>query len=260
MLDLALLWSDLRVRLAPPAEVAVVRRQALQVLDEAEALFRPSAVLYQARVEHAVALGRTDVAEAARRGAAAAPPRTAWEHFAVGRIFLRRGDAAAAAVELRHALDVEPQGLWPNFYYGLAVYRLGRFQESVAAFSACSALAPDVAGCFFNRAQGYTALGRDDLALADLDRAVWLDPQFAAALLRRGLLHQRGQHYTQARQDLEGALTVGADPATAYYHLALVHLALHQSRAARDSLARALQADPRHADALRLERSLRDSP
>lgn len=65
-------------------------------------------------------------------------PRTAWEHFAVGRILLRRGDTAAAAVELRQAFDAEPQGLWPNFYYGLAAYRLGRVQEAVAAFSACT--------------------------------------------------------------------------------------------------------------------------
>jgi serine/threonine protein kinase/tetratricopeptide (TPR) repeat protein len=257
MLDLALLWSDLQVRRAAPAEAAAARRQALQVLDEAQGLFRPSAVLYQSRVDHAAALGWTDMAEAARRGAAAEPPRTAWEHFAVGRIFLRRGDAAAAAGELRRALDVEPDGLWPNFYYGLATYRLGRFQEAAAAFSACAALAPNVAGCFFNRAQAYTALGRDDLALADLDRTLRLDPQLAPGWLHRGLLHHRRKHYAEARQDLERALSAGAEPATAHYHLALVHLALHEPRAARDSVARALKADPRHAEALRLNQILR---
>jgi serine/threonine protein kinase/tetratricopeptide (TPR) repeat protein len=259
MLDLALLWSDLQVRLATPAEVAAVRRDALQVLAEAESLFGPSTVLYQARVDHAVALGWADVAEAARRGAAASPPRTAWEHYAVGRVLLRRGDAAGAAVELRRALDVEPQALWANFYYGLAAYRLRRLQESVAAFSACTALAPDVAGCFFNRAQAYTALKRDDLALTDFDRAVRLDPQLAPGWLNRGLLHYRGKRYAEARQDLEHALSAGADPATAHYHLALVHLALQQRHAARASLARALQADPRHREALRLEQSLRGS-
>src|SRR5439155_6375675 len=45
LMDLAIYWADLQVRLAPPARQADVRAAALKVLNEAEALFGPSPVL-----------------------------------------------------------------------------------------------------------------------------------------------------------------------------------------------------------------------
>src|SRR5262249_60989182 len=49
LLDLAVLWTDLRVRLAGPGQVHAARRTALEVLAEAEARFGPSRVLYPER-------------------------------------------------------------------------------------------------------------------------------------------------------------------------------------------------------------------
>src|SRR5262249_35856093 len=89
LLDLALLWSDLRLRLAPAASAAQARQEALGVLADAEELFGPSHVLYHDRAAHAAALGLTETASEADRRAAAMPPRTAWEHYALGRSFLR---------------------------------------------------------------------------------------------------------------------------------------------------------------------------
>src|SRR5262249_35566879 len=49
LLDLALLWADLRVRRAPRKEAESARREALQVLAEAEALLGPSPLLFRQR-------------------------------------------------------------------------------------------------------------------------------------------------------------------------------------------------------------------
>jgi serine/threonine protein kinase len=175
LLDLAILWANLRVRAAAPGEADPARREALETLAQAEALFGPSCVLYQERRAHALALGQTEVAEAAARQAEALASRGAWEHYALGRAYLQDGDLRRAADQLDRALGLEPQGLWPNFYKGLCAHRMGRYQEALAAFSACVVLAPQSAACYYNRGLAYEALGCPERAAQDFERARKLD-------------------------------------------------------------------------------------
>jgi serine/threonine protein kinase len=58
LLDLAILAANLRVRLAAPNRAATARRQALKILDEADALFGPSAEVDRERQLHAQALNK----------------------------------------------------------------------------------------------------------------------------------------------------------------------------------------------------------
>src|SRR5262249_19079346 len=76
LLDLAILWTDLRVRLAPAAGRDAARREALLTLEQAEVLFGPSRVLQRERRAHALALGRSG----ASLPSETLPPRGAWEH------------------------------------------------------------------------------------------------------------------------------------------------------------------------------------
>jgi tetratricopeptide (TPR) repeat protein len=183
LLDLAILWTDLQVRLAEKNEVQTVRQKALVVLDQAEALFGPSCVLASERKTHAAALGLPP--EASR---AAPLPRTAWEHYALGRAHFRSGDLMAATAQFDQALTLKPQALWPNLYKGKCAYQLGEHEEAVLAFTACVVLAPDSAWCYYNRGLAYQALGQADRALRDYDRALQLDPKLAPAAVNRDVL------------------------------------------------------------------------
>jgi serine/threonine protein kinase len=102
LLDLALLWIDLRVRLAGPGEVRAARQEALEVLAQAEALFGASCVLEYERRAQAAALGLGPPGQKA-----VPPPRTAWEHYALGRARLRAGDRASAAADLQRAAALQ---------------------------------------------------------------------------------------------------------------------------------------------------------
>jgi serine/threonine protein kinase/Tfp pilus assembly protein PilF len=257
LLDLALLWLDLRLRLAPGPRADETRRAALAVLAEAEALFGPSLVLLRERQAHAAALGLTGEARSAERRAAGLAPRTAWEHYALGRSHLRAGDLESAAVELERALDLQPQGFWPNFYQGLCAYRLRHYEDAAGAFRVCVALAPGAAECFYNRALAQAALGHPDRALHDYNRALQLDPGQAAAALNRGILHYEGRRSGEALADFQRALDHGADPAAVHYNRALVHLARDDRIEALASLDRALAHDPGHAEARDLRERLR---
>jgi serine/threonine protein kinase/Flp pilus assembly protein TadD len=255
LLDLAVLWSHLLGRLAP-AQQADARREALAVLDQAEELLGSSCVLYQERRTHAAALGWNHLADKSARKAFALPPRSAWEHYALGRAWFLAGDLEAALREMDLALARNPGALWPTFYKGCCSYRLGRCDDAVVAFSVCLALAPDSPWCSYNRGLAYVEMGRLDRALLDFDRALRLDPSFAAAALSRGLLHYRLGHYTEALDDLLRARRAGLDGAAVHCGLALVHLARRNREQALECARIALRIDPERAQAREVLRQL----
>jgi serine/threonine protein kinase/Flp pilus assembly protein TadD len=253
LLDLAILWADLRVRVAPVKDSEVARREAMRILDDAERVFGPSAVLCYERRIHAAALGLNDVALAVAERSEGLPPQSAWEHYALGRSLLAQGRLDAAAEMFELAVGLEPAALWPNFYQGTCEYRRGRFDDAALAFTACVGAAPDRSGCYYNRALAYTALGRTDRALHDYDRALQLDPALGVAALNRAILHYQANRFHDAATDLAYALEHGADPASVYCNLALVHSAQGDRAAALVALQRSLEHDPSRQDARTLQ-------
>ena len=202
-------------------------------------MFGPSPVLEAARRDIDGPIGPADIARAA-----ALPPRTAWEHCALGRSLLRSGDLAAAAEEFERAVDRQPDDLWSNFYRGVCAYRLGRHEDAVNAFSICVTLAPETPECYYNRARARERLGQSERALRDYDRALQLAPTSAAFALDRGLLHYHEGRLDEAADDLRRARAHGADPAMIRHHLALVDLARKDRTSAPGRPRRPRRHDP----------------
>ena len=253
LLDLAILWTDLRVRLAGKND-APIRRMALEVLAQAEILFGPSCVLDCEYRAHGAALG---IVAAEKK--APPPPRTAWEHFAIGRSHFQSGHLEDAAAEFERAVALHPQDFWPHFFRGKCAFQRGRHEDAVLAFTACTVLAPGEAWCHYNRGLAYEALGQADRALEDYTRALQLDSGLAPAAVNRGVLHYNAQRYREALADLRLALDGGADPAVVHYNRALIHLAQGDRAAALASLREVLLCDAGHKEALLLLESLEES-
>ena len=171
LLDLGILTAHLHARSAPPGEAEPAHRRALEVLAETESLLGPSAVLYRERTLHAVALGMRNLADESLDRARSLPPRTAWEHLAVGRACLAAGELGRAAEALDRCLELEPQSFWGNYHRGTCSLRLGKPDEAVASFTACIALSPRSAWCYSNRGLAHAAAGRPEQARADFERA-----------------------------------------------------------------------------------------
>jgi len=260
LLDLALFWIDLRVSLAPAREKKSAHHEALRALTEVEELFGPSPVLLHGREWHARALGLEAVAHEASRRQSDLTPRTAWDHFALGRFFLEAGNYRRALAHFDRALALQPANLRPTFYKGLCCCRLGDYQDAVVAFSVCIGLAPEAAQCYYNRACAYAAGGQPERALQDYNRALQLEPQLAAAALNRGRLHFQQKRFPEALADMDRALQAGADRAVVYYDRALIHLAQGERAAGAASLRTVLGHDPTHPDALKLLGSLKSNP
>jgi tetratricopeptide (TPR) repeat protein len=259
LLDLAILSANLGVRLAAATETHAAPTEALAVLAEAEAPFGPSCVLYQERRIHAGALGLADVAEMAAQQGAALAPRNAWEHYALGRAYLRAGDLATAAGEFDQALRLQPRALWPHFYRGICFFQLGQHEDALLAFTTCTVLDAGQASCFYNRGRVFAEMGRLDRALQDYDQALQLDPTLAAAALSRAELNRRRQHFGEALADLELARDRGIPGAIVAYHQALVHLDRQDRTAALTCLRNALRLDPGQKPARALLSTLQSS-
>jgi tetratricopeptide (TPR) repeat protein len=252
LLELAILWTDLRTRLAAETEQNRVQREALAVLNRAETLFGRSCVLDCERRVRQTALGLS-----ASQGATELAPRTAWEQYAVGRALFRTGklDEAGALFDLAIAQD--PRSLWAHFYNGACAYRCARYDDAVLAFTACTVLAPEQAWCYYNRALAYDAAGQLERALSDCDRALELDPALGPAARNRGMLHYRAGRHARALEDLDRAARSGSLPALVYYDQALVYLARGDRITALERLDKALKLDPRHPEARALAKELR---
>jgi serine/threonine protein kinase/tetratricopeptide (TPR) repeat protein len=259
LLDLAVLWGDLRVRRVTGVQATRAHKAALKVLDQAEEHFGPSCMIYHARAVHAAALGQAERAREAANRAAAMKPRTAWQHDALGRALARTGDLAGALAEYDQAIDLDASFFWPHFHKGQCEAQLGRDEEAVQAFTVCLALAPTSPWCHYNRGLANAKLGHLDRALKDYDRAVELAPMLAVALLNRGMLHYQMKNFGRALADLDLALDQGAEEVTVLYNRALVHAAGGDRSAAMRAVEDALQIDPHHADALLLRERLTGS-
>jgi serine/threonine protein kinase/Flp pilus assembly protein TadD len=264
LLDLAIFSADLQARLALPSDKIEARQRALIVLDEAEAMFGPSAVLDQEReihVQSACDASGSEQCSLSRRplgGPTAGIQETAWQHYALARSYLRLGSLERATEEAARAVRLEPQGLWPNSYLGLCAYRQGRYLDAALAYSVCIGAAPEAAVCFANRGLALDALGRTEEAFHDYDRALRLEPALGVAALNRGILHYRLRHYNAALDDLHRARELGANPALVAVDLALVHLARGEKMAALQELCRTLTQPPSSpADTRTLQKSVR---
>jgi serine/threonine protein kinase/Flp pilus assembly protein TadD len=254
LLDLAICWTDLSVRLAGAEQVSGARRRALEVLSEAEKLAGPQAILDQERLAYQRALGLPVSTPALAAEPAAG---SVWERNALGRLLLREGQIERACDTLKQACAIEPHNAWSNYYYGVCAYRLGRYEEATLAFSVCIGAAPELAGCYYSRGLAQAALKRTAKALHDYDRALQLDATLASAWVNRGMLHYQEGRHEQALADLAQGLKQGADAGTVYYDEALVYVARREPSVALSCLARALQHNPDHDAARRLRDQLR---
>ena len=216
------------------------RRDAVRILLEARGQFGPSSAV--SRELRAYESPRTGPSPGGGGRDEEAPvPRTAWEHYDLGRSYLRSSDYALAAEEFRRSVALQPGEFWPHFFHGICAFRLGQPRDSVAELSICVALAPGSAACYYNRAKAYEALGQTELAQADYTRTLELDPAFTDAALNRGVLAFRAGRHTDAIADFGRAAataTAAKSLGLICYNLALVHVAQRNWPEARACLER----------------------
>ena len=110
-----------------------------------------------------------------------------------------------AIVDMNKALEIEPKT--SAFYYdrGRFEYWAERYKDAVISFTKGIELKPTENKYLF-RGNSYMALEEFDLALADFNSAIEIDPEFARAYYRRGILYKKMELLENAAKDFKKAI------------------------------------------------------
>jgi len=227
----------------PAAAVEPFRRAAELLPGRA----RPHALL-------AEALERNNDATAALaeyETAARLDPKDVEPRLGMGRLLLRANRAADAEVQFREALAIQPGA--PRAQLGLAESLMvqKKYDAAAAAFATYLASAPEDRESRREEAGVLGELGKNDQALAELDRAdAGGTPALASMKLRAEILMAQKQ-WPQAQDALQKALALAPQDADLHARLGRVFLAKREYDSAQQELRRALTLDANHNDALR---------
>ena len=127
-------------------------------------------------------------------------------------------------------------------------YRLtGRYEEALADFDRAIELDPDYAWAIANRGEAYEALGRYEEALADFDRAMEFDPDLDWAIASRGQVYEALGRYEEALADFERAIEIDPDYDWAIASRGRTYRLMGRNEEALADFERAMELDPDYA-------------
>jgi Tfp pilus assembly protein PilF len=156
----------------------------------------------------------------------------------------RQSREADAHADLLKARAMAPDDAAINNALGLSFARQNRMIEAARAFAHAAACRPSFAHAHFNSGWAHETLGELDIARANYERALALDPQRPETLSRLASLAARRADWTVARDLASRALSIDAGQTDARLALAEADIAGGHEAAAETAL-RALIGDDR---------------
>lgn len=171
----------------------------------------------------------------------------------LGRALLKTGSTAEAEAAFRAALASQATGMTEaQAHLGLAEVHLANKEPWAAAteYEAYLKVQPDDAGARRQLATALTDLGKNDEALAELNRAGSPATEPLAVLLLRSRIYYQAKRYDDAIPVLVKAAEMAPKDADIFARLGHVYLEKRDYANAARSLAAALQLDPKGNDIL----------
>lgn len=74
-----------------------------------------------------------------------------------------------------------------------------------------------LAGAYYNRGSAYAAKGQYDVAIADFDQAIRLNPNYVPAYYNRGVAYAEKRQYDSAIADFDQAIRLNPNDAVAFW-------------------------------------------
>jgi tetratricopeptide (TPR) repeat protein len=145
--------------------------------------------------------------------------------------YLLSGDYADAIAEYEQAVAVYPSDGQPRIQLGVLYGMEGRTEEAQAALAAAEAAIGDRADYLVVLSRAYQGLGDPEAAVAAVQEAIELKPDFALAYMIRGGLHEQMGETPKALDDYESAAQLAREQGNdQLYVVARVRLAMGLQR------------------------------
>jgi tetratricopeptide (TPR) repeat protein/S1-C subfamily serine protease len=169
---------------------------------------------------------------------------------------LENYDDALESIE--QAILLEPSDSILLNAKAILLTRKKRAQEAIEIYDAIISRRQE-AYAYLNRGIVKSTLGQKQSAIADYDRAITINPNYAEAYFVRGLeKHNPGQEQA-AIADYDRAITINSNYANAYYYRGLAKSHLGQKQAAITDYDRAIAINPSHAEAYYYRGQIKDN-
>jgi tetratricopeptide (TPR) repeat protein len=174
-------------------------------------------------------------------------PSSAVAHFSLGTVQARFGDSDAARQSFTKALQLDPK--LAEAHVSLAMI-LGQQQDLAAARGHLNEAihiygsAPAAAPSHYLLARVMVEQNQPDAALAELDRAIALRPDYSEAFLSQGLIRKWQHHDDAAIVAFQKAAALSPDDFDAQYELGSAYLRAGEALKAIDPLRQAARLKP----------------
>ncbi|RVU07823.1 tetratricopeptide repeat protein [Novosphingobium umbonatum] len=140
----------------------------------------------------------------------------------LGSLYLKAGDAQAAARMFSCASQQEPDKAEHFSNLGVCYRRMGQMQNAANALLQAMELAPQIADIPYNLGNLLRDMGQNDMALQQFARAIELCPTHANAMLSLGVTLVDLGHAAEAQQVLRMVLNLAPDNVQAMVNLSVI--------------------------------------
>ena len=169
------------------------------------------------------------------------------------RVYMMKKDYEPALEDADEAVRLAPDAFLPHATRGGVLAAMRRLGEAIKELSRALELPPpkqrDLVEVYSNRAVAWRETREPGKALLDLDEALRIDPENAAAHYNRGLARGDLGEHQGAIEDFEAALLVPDKHIKALNGLGHEWLALGKLDKAIDKFSRAIELDANYVDA-----------
>ena len=159
---------------------------------------------------------------------------------------LNRYDEALKAIN--QGIQLAPRAVWYS-HRGLIYNEQEKFDLALADFNKAIQLNPNLATVYYNRGLVYEQQEKFDLALTDLSKAIELEPNNILAYNSRGLLYKKQEKFDFALADFNQVSQLNPNNILAYNSRGVLYLIQKQFDLALADFNQAIQLDPNYAEA-----------
>ena len=174
-------------------------------------------------------------------------PHPAFEAYGAGVAAMQRGDYEQAAEYMRQVIDLDPELADVYYFLGESARLLDHPGEAVASFDRAVTLDPDFAAGYLGRARTLLAIRPGQLP-DDFDRAIRADPRMVAAYLEKAAYFASRRQWEKVDEILALAIEAGVTDPEIYIRRAEAQLNRTQYAAGLQSAIEGSANDPTNLD------------